>query len=72
VVTMLPLTWEDNKAVWFVLASLLGFAQVREGPAAWTTQRTRTQAKPLVRSPVQRVQRPVVQPVPRGRWNNSL
>jgi O-antigen ligase len=26
--TMAPLTWEDHKAVWFVLAALIGFANV--------------------------------------------
>jgi O-antigen ligase len=26
-VTMLPLTWEDQKAVWVILAILLGFSQ---------------------------------------------
>jgi len=28
-VTMLPLTWEANKAVWFVLAALLGLARAQ-------------------------------------------
>jgi O-antigen ligase len=26
-VAMFPLTWEDNRAVWFILAALLGFSQ---------------------------------------------
>lgn len=30
-VTMLPLTWEDNKAVWFILAALLGLARAQPG-----------------------------------------
>ena len=35
-VTMLPLTWEDRRVVWFVMAVLLGFSQaiVAERPAA--------------------------------------
>lgn len=36
VVAMLPLTWEDNKVVWFVLPVLLGLARAERGvlPAA--------------------------------------
>jgi O-antigen ligase len=49
-VTMLPLTWEDNKAVWVVLAMLLGLSQARLGRPAGTVQ--------------QRVMRP--HPVPRA------
>jgi len=33
-VAMLPLTWEDRKAVWFILPVMLGFAQVRMAQVA--------------------------------------
>lgn len=32
-VTMLPLTWEDTKAVWFVLAALVGLSSAKDAPA---------------------------------------
>ncbi len=31
IVAMLPLTWEDRKVVWVILASLLGLAQAQDG-----------------------------------------
>ena len=31
---MTPLTWEDQKSVWFILAALMGFASAREVRAA--------------------------------------
>jgi O-antigen ligase len=29
VIAMLPLTWEDRRPAWFVLAALIGFSQVQ-------------------------------------------
>ncbi len=52
-VAMLPLTWEDSKPVWFILAALLGLsqAQVAETGAAVRPRRPR-QAAPVTRPPV--------------------
>ena len=41
IVAMLPLTWEDRKVVWVILASLLGLAQAQDGGwgrALWQPQ----------------------------------
>ncbi len=54
-IAMAPLTWEDHKAVWFVLAALLGFAKAEREPT---------------RHPVpvpQPVQRPMARPRPAPR-----
>jgi O-antigen ligase len=70
-VTMLPLTWEDNKAVWVVLALLIGYSQSRlpgrvvqqrPGPAVQPVQR------PVAAAP--RPRRPAVAPR-RGRADGN-
>jgi O-antigen ligase len=66
ITAMLPLTWEDQKPVWFIMALLVGLSQaltagsapVRSGPA-------RAAAPPLVGRPVNR--RPLGPPVRPGR-----
>jgi hypothetical protein len=58
VVTMLPLTWEDNKAVWVVLALLIGVSQARRPDPGRVVQQ-----QPA--SPGYPVPRPVVAPRPR-------
>jgi hypothetical protein len=38
VTAMLPLTWEDRKAVWFVMAALVGLSKAQvlgRGEAGW-------------------------------------
>lgn len=42
IVTMLPLTWEDDKAVWFILGALIGLCNAPvpvSQPAAWRPPR---------------------------------
>jgi O-antigen ligase len=66
VVAMLPLTWEDRRAVWVILAILLGFSQARiaeMGGAAW--QRPPPQAVPVATRP--RTARPLHRPAVRDR-----
>ena len=67
VVAMMPLTWEDRRAVWVVLAILLGFSQARiaeMGGLAW--QRSPARPAPLAARP--RPARPLERPtVPGGR-----
>lgn len=46
-VAMLPLTWEDQKVVWFILAAVLGLAQAEDA---------------LVRPPPARAPAPIVRP----------
>jgi O-antigen ligase len=41
-VAMLPLTWEDHKAVWFILATLLGLAKAEAFPLPGAVQHVRT------------------------------
>jgi O-antigen ligase len=53
--TMAPLTWEDHKAVWFVLGVLIGFARA-----------DREVLRPIVAVP-QPVQRPLARPRPAPR-----
>jgi O-antigen ligase len=70
VTTMLPLTWEDNKAVWFVLAALLGFAQAPAGAPASRMRHAPVRAAPIVRSPMAPRPRDVItEPVRRARWD---
>jgi hypothetical protein len=38
VVAIVPLTWEDNKAVWFVMAALLGLARAQTGVTSGPVQ----------------------------------
>jgi O-antigen ligase len=45
-VAMLPLSWEDRKQVWFVLAALIGLAQAR-GWRAGVAQPVRAPAAPI-------------------------
>jgi hypothetical protein len=45
-IAMLPLTWEDRRAAWFVLATLLGFSQ------AYVTGRLGASQQPSVAAPV--------------------
>jgi O-antigen ligase len=62
-VAMLPLTWEDRRAVWVILAMVMGFAQARiaqTGGAAPAPSR-REAAPVVVRSrPARRLERPTV------------
>ncbi len=52
-VTMLPLSWEDQISVWFVLAVLLGFARASGGAGAGMTPAVaRVRAAPLARPPL--------------------
>ncbi len=51
-VAMMPLTWEDRKPVWIVLAMLLGFAQAyvaESGGAAWGARSRRAAPVPAPR-----------------------
>ncbi len=51
-VAMLPLTWEDRKAVWFILAALLGLSQ------AWATRPTGAARQPPPFQPIAVTARP--------------
>lgn len=46
--TMLPLTWEDSKPVWFILAALLGFANTQ----VFSRRRVVLQADPRMAGPM--------------------
>lgn len=63
-VTMLPLTWEDNKAVWVVLALLIGLSQARlPGLGQAVPQQAGRPTNPLVRpTAAPRPKRPLVGP----------
>jgi O-antigen ligase len=51
-VVMLPLTWEDKKPIWIILASLVAFAQATRGePARWTQQQRPIRANAPLRAP---------------------
>jgi O-antigen ligase len=54
VMTMLPLTWEDNKAVWFVLAALLGLARAQAASSEGAVGPPLAPSAPLARSPMAR------------------
>jgi O-antigen ligase len=70
VTTMLPLTWEDNKAVWFVLAALLGFTQAPAGAPLSRMRHAPVRAAPIVRSPMAaRPRDAITEPVRRSRWD---
>jgi O-antigen ligase len=70
VTTMLPLTWEDNKAVWFVLAALLGFTQAPAGAPLSRMRHAPVRAAPIVRSPMAaRLRDAITEPVRRSRWD---
>jgi O-antigen ligase len=70
VTTMLPLTWEENKAVWFVLAALLGLAQAPAGAPDSRMRRAPARAAPLARSPMAaRPRDAVTEPLRRARWD---
>jgi len=65
-VAMLPLTWEDRRAVWVILAILLGFSQARIAEMGGAT----LQPSPLRRAPVAarpRTARPLGRPTVPGR-----
>ncbi|HKU63226.1 MAG TPA: O-antigen ligase family protein [Gemmatimonadales bacterium] len=53
---MTPLTWEDQKPVWFVLAALMGFASTRVIPATTGARPARPMptGRPLVGGPITR------------------
>jgi hypothetical protein len=55
-VAMMPLSWETQKVVWFVLATLLGLAQS-----------ARSAARPQARSALAPRAAPVVHPLARAR-----
>jgi O-antigen ligase len=65
-VVMLPLTWEDTKPTWFVLAALVGLARARgsapEAPVYEPAPQRRV--APLVNASARRIPEPFV-----GRWN---
>lgn len=63
-VTMLPLTWEDNKAVWVVLALLIGLSQARlPGLGRAAQQQAGRPPNPVVRpAAAPRPKRPLVGP----------
>jgi O-antigen ligase len=50
-VTMLPLTWEDQKPVWVVLSALMALSQVPGAVPAGRVQRSPAGAVPLARAP---------------------
>ncbi len=63
-ITMLPLTWEDRRVVWIVMAMLLGFSQARRLPAEVPVHRA-APARAPVRARVQTArtrQRPMGRP----------
>jgi O-antigen ligase len=59
-VTMLPLTWEDRRAAWFVLAALLGLAHSRAVETVGAVSRARVPGAAPVARPV--TARPLVAP----------
>lgn len=65
-VAMLPLTWEDRRAVWVILAILLGFSQARilQSPGTAPQPLPRRAAPVVVRA---RTVRPLVRPAVSGR-----
>jgi O-antigen ligase len=53
VIAMLPLTWEDQKAVWFILAALLGLARAVSARTGGTVpQWPPHRSAPIARSPM--------------------
>jgi O-antigen ligase len=63
-ITMLPLTWEDRRVVWIVMAMLLGFSQARRLPGEVPVHRA-APARAPVRARVQTArtrQRPMGRP----------
>jgi O-antigen ligase len=52
VVTMMPLSWDDQKAVWFVLAALLGFSRASAAMPGAVRQSPPLRAAPVVRPPM--------------------
>jgi O-antigen ligase len=65
-VTMLPLTWEDRRAVWVIFTVLLGLAYA---PAGWPMEAAAPAAPPPVPVPTRRPPpRPMERPVGRGRF----
>ncbi len=70
IVAMLPLTWEDRRAVWVILAILMGFSQAR---IAETGGRAR-QPSPATAPPLvarARTARPLGRPAVPGRYDAS-
>lgn len=62
-VAMLPLTWEDRKPVWVILATLLGLAKAEPLPLHGAVQRFRTRHLPA--DPLRPAGRPLARPVSR-------
>jgi O-antigen ligase len=52
IVTMLPLSWDDQKSVWFVLAALLGLAQAPGVAGPRMVPAPQARPTPIVRSPL--------------------
>jgi O-antigen ligase len=51
-VAMMPLSWDDRKSVWFVLAALIGLAQVRYTGGGPVRQQWPGKGAPAYRSPM--------------------
>lgn len=67
---MLPLSWDDRKTVWFVLAALIGMAQIRYTAAGAFRQRWPGEGAPVFRSPMAgRPREPLSVPLRNTRWN---
>jgi O-antigen ligase len=52
VVTMMPLSWDDQKAVWFVLAALLGFSRAASAGMPGALRSPLLRPTPVVRPPM--------------------
>jgi O-antigen ligase len=63
-VAMLPLTWEDHKVVWFILATLLGLAQAEAGLPPGALRQPRTQGG-VATGPPRPAPRPLATPIAR-------
>jgi O-antigen ligase len=71
VVAMTPLTWEDHKAVWFILAALIGFAHTPLADPGGAPPPALSRSAAAVRPRAARPLEPLIAPRTNARWDRG-